>query len=117
LREVLSSAIKHSGKSRAQIAAELSDALGRAVTVSMLNDFTSVSGYKEGARFPAAWIIAFCVAVGDDSLQRLVLSPRLRKVLELAERDLAAIRDEMAREELRDRLLDETDSEPEVPGA
>ncbi len=63
----------------------------------MLNDFTSEC--KKAVRFPAAWVEAFCSIVEDDRLQRLLLSPRLRMLIELAERELEHFQSE--REKLR----------------
>jgi hypothetical protein len=88
LRECLAAAIKRSGTSRDQIADRMTSALGRTVTRSQLNDFTAQE--KSSARFPAAFIPAFCVATGDDSLQLLMLSPRLRALLELGENEVNA---------------------------
>src|SRR5438552_18185230 len=82
VRKVVTGAIRsvRATKSREQIAAEMSERIGRTVTVHMLNDFTSES--KVFVRFPAAWIVAFCSATGDERLQRLVLGDKLRKLLE-----------------------------------
>jgi hypothetical protein len=104
VRRCVAAAMKKSGLSRDQVADRMTQKLGRPVTVVMLADYTAER--KTAARFPGAWIAVFCDVVGDDSLQRLVLSPRLRKLLELAERDLAALDDEIKREQLRDELLD-----------
>jgi hypothetical protein len=67
LRQLLSEAIKRSGKKRPQIAEEMTALLGVRVTEHMLNDFTSKS--KCAARFPAAFVKAFCYVVGSSSLQ------------------------------------------------
>lgn len=98
VRSLVAAAIRDSKKSRSQIAGELGERVGRAVTVRMLDDYTANS--KVNARFPAAWIEAFCAVTGDDRLQRLVLSSRLRQCLELGEFDLD-------RELVRKRLLRE----------
>lgn len=102
LRELLTQIIRQCPKKRTQIAEELSDSLGQRVTVHMLNDFTSES--KKPARFPALFIVPFCRVTGDDRLQRFVMGPRLRKLVEFAERELAASQDEIERARLRSEL-------------
>jgi hypothetical protein len=82
-------------KDRPQIALVMTKDLGRRITVNMLNDFVRES--KSGAaKFPLCYLEAFCQAVGDDSLKRFILGPRLCELLELGER-VAAILDERAR--------------------
>ncbi len=66
VRSVLGDAIKRSGKSRPQVAEEMSDLLGLSVTERMLNAFTAES--KELHRWPAAWDRAFCHSTCDDRL-------------------------------------------------
>lgn len=58
------------GKDRAEIARVMSEELGRAVTPSMLADFTRNARLKNRRqfRFPAAWTKALCRAVNDDTL-------------------------------------------------
>lgn len=103
LRKCLAVAIKNSGKSRGEIADRMTSVLpGRTVTCSQLNDFTAEA--KGSARFPAAWIVAFCEATADDSLQRFVLSPRLRHMLELAENELDAQRAAQSKKRVLARL-------------
>jgi hypothetical protein len=68
VRNVISAAIKSCGKSREQIAEEMSVLLANRVTARMITAFTTVS--KELHRWPGAWDRAFCVAVGNDSLLR-----------------------------------------------
>lgn len=101
VRELLAKVIRRCAKSREQIADEMSNLVGRQITVAMLNGYTAPS--KEPARFPAAFVCAFCEATGDDRLQRLVLGPRLSKLLEFGELQLAA-------GELREQLLRDGDS-------
>ncbi|MGB9485931.1 MAG: hypothetical protein WCD04_07465 [Terriglobia bacterium] len=88
LRELLSFLIKQSPMSREQIAEEMSKSLGQPNLISpnMLNDWTSE--YHKAARFPAFFIKAFCDAIGSDRLQRWAAGPRLRKLIEFAERHL-----------------------------
>ena len=62
----------------------------------MLDDFAA--GNKITARFPASFVSAFCEACGDDRLRLELVGARLRKLIEFAEKILAAARD---RRELR----------------
>lgn len=117
IRALLSEVMRSSKKSRAQIAQEMSALLGRSVTVYMLNDFTAsckgqrvaedsqLDTRKSPVRFPAAWIHAFCEVTGDDRMQRLILSPRLRSLLQLGERQLSQCQAERQRAELIEELL------------
>lgn len=66
VRAVVTDAIKRSGKSREQIAEEMSRLLAIAVTARMVTAFTSES--KELHRWPGAWDRAFCAAVNDTRL-------------------------------------------------
>jgi len=87
LRRSLGEAIRRSRKTHAEIAHEMTERLGQPVTQTMLNEFTR-SGDREGreVRFPAAWVPAFCEVVGDDALQRGLMSERLRELVSLGER-------------------------------
>lgn len=105
LRALIAGVIKSSPKSREEIADELTGRLGTRVTAGMLRDFTAES--KGKARFPAVWIPLFCDILGDDSLQRELLGPRLRQLLALAEAELAHIQEGRRLEALRQRLLAE----------
>ena len=94
IRKAATEMIRRCGKSRRQIAEEMSALVGPEIEITehMLNSYTAES--KRGARFPAAFVPAFCEVTGDDELQRLMLGPRLKKLLEIAERDvLAFLRD------------------------
>jgi len=66
IRGILVDAIKRSGKSRIQLAEEMSLLTGREITERMLNGFTAES--KEDYRWPAELDRAFCHATGDDRL-------------------------------------------------
>ena len=68
IRRLLSDVMATSKKTRKQISEELSQRTGRAITVSMLNDYTATT--KTAARFPAAYVRAFCEVTGNDSLDR-----------------------------------------------
>jgi len=86
VRKILADAIKRSGKTRAQVAHEMEILLDRDISKSVLDDFIRSPKAGRIVRFPAAWVPAFCQAVGNDSLQRHLLSEALRSALELGER-------------------------------
>lgn len=83
IRVALSGAIRKSGKSRETIAQELSDACGLNVSVFTLNNWTCDS--KRERRIPAEAIPALCEVLGDDSLQRLMMSDEHLNALELGD--------------------------------
>lgn len=83
LRQLITEIIRHCPKKREQIAEELSLRVGQRITVHMLNAFTSDS--NKWSRFPAVWLEAFSEIVGDDRLERYVISKRNRDVLEFGE--------------------------------
>ena len=91
LRNALAEAFHKCPKSRAQIAEELSVALGIRVTVCMLNDYIAESRIK--CRFPAAWLAPLAEILGDDSLFREVLPPHLLICMEIGKRELCAHRE------------------------
>ena len=105
LRRLLSDVMGTCGKDRSRIAAELSQEIGRPLTVSILNDYTATT--KAGARFPAAYVRHFCEVTGNDSLQRFLLGPRLLALIEIGERELAAHRNRSSKDSLTRRLLAE----------
>jgi hypothetical protein len=107
LRRLLTEIIRASSKKRAQIAEEMSALLGQHVSEYMLHDFSAPS--KRPARFPAAFIEAFCEVLGDDRLQRFLMGERLRKLVALAERELSACLNEGERQRLRGELLAKED--------
>ena len=84
LRQLLTDAIKRSGKKRLQIAQEMSPLVGVQVSTYMLNDFTSQK--KAAARFPAAFVKAFCVVVGSSSIQTLLYDEQTVALMALGER-------------------------------
>jgi hypothetical protein len=110
LRRILSDIFTDFKGKRAQLAEELSIRAGRRISCSMLNAFAAQS--NETARFPAALIVHLCDITDDDRLQRLVMGPRLRKLVEFAEKELAGIRDQREREALRESLLGNGDTTP-----
>jgi len=83
LRQLLSSLLKKSTKSRRQIADAMSEFAGIPISTSMLNDWTAKS--KKGARFPVCLIQSFSQAVGNDELQRWAMGPKLLATLKLGE--------------------------------
>src|SRR5947209_650534 len=105
VRHLISAAIEKSGKERRQIALEMEDILGQHVTFRMLNDFSAEC--KKAARFPAAWVDAFCRVTGDDRLGRFIIGERLRSLVAFAEREIAATRDERERRAIREGLAGE----------
>lgn len=110
IRKIVSEVMHHSTKSRAQIADEMSQLVHVAVTAHMLNGYAAPS--KSGARFPAAFVNAFCEVTGDDRLQRLLLSPALRNKVEIVERELNAAQEKHRAQQLREQLLEEQNSLP-----
>jgi hypothetical protein len=89
VRHVLAESMRRCGKSRQQIAEEMSHLVGRTVTERMLNAFTAES--REDHRWPAEFDRAFCAAVGDPWLLRCraelagfrVIDPDEATILEL----------------------------------
>ncbi len=84
LRKLLSRLIKPSGKKRCQIADEIGRLCGLHISERMLNDWTSEC--HRSARFPAFLIEPFCQVIGNDELQRRLVSERLRELIELGEK-------------------------------
>lgn len=86
-------------KNRHRVAVELSSVLQRPISVAMLNDFTRTG--RSGARFPAAWIPAFCAVTGDYSLLSTIagnkLETRQRRELGRLLTELFKIADGMGR--------------------
>lgn len=62
-RASVSEALKRCPLSRYQVAARMSELTGTDITKSMLDSWTAES--KEGHRFPAVFLPAFCQAVGN----------------------------------------------------
>jgi hypothetical protein len=84
-RRLLADVMKRSGLSRAAIAKEISQILGRPVRKQTFDDF--VRSRKKGCpfRFPAAWVPALCQVIKNDELQRHLLSDRLLELLSIGE--------------------------------
>jgi hypothetical protein len=104
IRECLVAAIRTSKKSREQITDEMSSIFEQRISVRMLNDYTATAESKRAARFPAAWVPAFCEVTGDDLLRRLLLCPRLRKLIEIAEGELETHKARRRKRELCEQL-------------
>lgn len=83
IRHALRVAIRHSGKSRDQIAEELRSRHGLNISVPILNNWTGDS--KRERRVPAVMVPALCAVLGDQSLQRLLLNEEQVGKLELGE--------------------------------
>lgn len=86
VRGVLVEAIRNSGKSRAQIADEMSRLVGRAITQRMLDAYTAES--REDHRWPGELTRAFCSATGDDRLLRVLAESAGLRVITDAESHL-----------------------------
>jgi hypothetical protein len=96
VREVITNSIKRSGKSREQIADEMSRGLAIAVTARMISSFTAES--KELHRWPGAWDRAFCAAVADDALLKCRVELAGYQVIDTAEAQLLALGREYLRQ-------------------
>ena len=66
VQHVITSGMKRSGLSRAEIADRMSYLAGMQVTEAMLNNFAAES--RPDVRFPLQLARAFCAAVGDNQL-------------------------------------------------
>jgi hypothetical protein len=105
VRDLLSKAIRRSGKNAAEVAQEMTKRLGRPITESMVYELTRNSDRDQPreVRLLATWVPAFCEVTGDDRLQRWLAGPRLRELVELGERVssmgwvLRQMQDELAR--------------------
>jgi hypothetical protein len=82
LRESLKRAISSSKSSPAQIAEALEKRLGRPIKEGLIYAWT-----KTGHRWhlPADAVPTLCEILQDDTIQRQLLSPKLRQALELGE--------------------------------
>jgi hypothetical protein len=70
VRGVVTEAIRHSTKSREEIAEQMSGLSGDHITVRMLNSYTSEAA--EQHRWPAQYTRAFCQVIGDWGLLRCI---------------------------------------------
>ncbi len=101
VREIITDAVKRSGKSREQIAEEMARTLGLTVTARMITAFTSES--KQLHRWPGAWDRSFCVAVNDVRLLFCRVELAGYKVIDATEFELL----ELGREYLRQKRASE----------
>jgi hypothetical protein len=105
LRKLIADAIRRSPLKRLAIAEELTAKLGIRVTEHMLNDFTSEN--KKGVRFPLLFSEALCEILDDDSIGLFAVRPRIRRLVEFAERKLSGDKAQREIEELQESLLGE----------
>jgi hypothetical protein len=105
LREAITRAMKRSPLKREAIAEEMTTRLGIRVTLAMLNDYTSQN--RKAVRFPLLFSAALCDILDDDSIGLSGVRPRIRSLVEFAERTLAGERGQRELEALRERLLTE----------
>lgn len=107
LRSALVAAISGSSLSRYQIAARMSELVGREITKTMLDAYAAES--KEGHRLPAELLPAFCEATGDwrpliilvEALGGMVLSPKEKAFVQLVKIEREKKRLERRAEQLR----------------
>lgn len=83
IRESLRRAMRASPKSRAMIAEELSERVGRDISVESLNKWASE--VESSRRLPADCILPLSQILSDDSLQRLMLTEHMKRCLRLGE--------------------------------
>ena len=110
LRSALVSAISASALSRYQIAARMSDLVGREVSKTMLDAYTSES--KEGHRLPAELLPAFCEATGSwqpmivlvEAIGGMILTPKEKAFVQLVKIEREKARLEKRARELREEL-------------
>lgn len=110
LRKLLRDLIKKSKRRRERIAADMSTRIERKISKRMLDDWTAP---KKRAKFPAAFIDAFCQAVGSDALQRHVMGVRLRELVESGERVYGM---EKTLRELLEKVVELRAQEPRTKG-
>jgi hypothetical protein len=82
LRARLARAFRDAPISRIVIAEKLSPLINREITVSTLNDYTTM---KERVRFPACYVAPLSEILGCDPLESLVLRPHRHRLLLLGE--------------------------------
>jgi hypothetical protein len=90
-RILLSTVMHECRLSRPEIAEQLSLKVGRIenpITESILSDYCTTT--RTGARFPAAYIPAFCEVVGDDRPRQFLLGSLSRTLLDLGKQALSS---------------------------
>ncbi len=91
--------LKRVSKNRREpIRRAMSDLLGREITIHIFDQWCAEG--RHAARFPLAYVDAFCRASGDDSLRLFVLGPELCQVLKLGQHTAALLLDESTRRKL-----------------
>lgn len=83
LRKSLKCAMLSRGMNEEKLAAELTQRLGRPVNAALVNAWKAET--KHRWHLPANLVPVICEILGDDSIQRLLLSEKLRQSLELGE--------------------------------
>lgn len=89
VRDLLTHAMKSAGKNAKEVAKEMSERLGgRPITGSMIYELTRNGGpgQQREVKLPVTWLAAFCLATGDNGLQRWAAGPQLRELIELGQR-------------------------------
>ncbi len=85
----LSRAISRSGKSRYQVASEMSEMIGRDITKSMIDAYTAESHHEHN--FPAEYLPAFCIVCQNFDPLKLIGRHSRCEVLESQEAIYAVI--------------------------
>jgi hypothetical protein len=94
VRDLLTKAIKRSGKNTNEVAKEMTEYLGgRPITGSMIYELTRNGGQGQPRelRLPVTWVAAFCEVTGDDRLQRWLAGPRLGVFIKFGEAAASAV--------------------------
>lgn len=94
VRDLMTRAMKRSGKNANVVAKEMTDRLGgRPITESMIYELTRNGGQGQPreVRLPVTWVAVFCEVTGDDRLQRWLAGPRLGVFIEFGERMSSAL--------------------------
>ncbi len=86
MRRLMTEAMTHSRKTASEVAKEISERLGRPITGNMIYELTRNGEPGREVRLLATWVPAFCESTNDDRLQWMLMSPRLRGLIELGER-------------------------------
>jgi hypothetical protein len=82
----MAESIRISGKSRVQIAEDMTYLVGRKITERMLNGYTAES--QEDYLFPAELTRAFCIATGDTRILRCIAEMQGLRVISEDEAEL-----------------------------
>lgn len=99
LRKLLKQAMAFHGMNEETLAAELSKRLGHTVTPGLVSAWKAET--KHRWHLPANLVPLICEILGDDSIQRLLLSDKLRRALNLGEsasRIVLLLRDALSEE-------------------